>query len=212
MASARNLCQHSDNDQQQCTSNDYALCPHCQLQLCLKHLNHHQDLLRAELYLLCHDVDDVRMNFDHLIYDPTHQQTTIFQQLDQWYIDERNTLEKIYFERKCDMETLCLKSRLEFDEYKQKKEKQLKENLSKQLNRVLKQKQIHIDDLNEMKSKLDYIQRGLNELKQFNILIDCRHSNFHFNVIKKRYIEAAKVKNKSFKRIIDTHELSQTKI
>ena len=193
MASARNLCQHSDNDHQQCTSNDYALCPHCQLQLCLKHLNQHQELLRSEIYLLCHEIDDVRMNFDHLIYDPTNQQAALFQKLDQWYDDELNALRKLYLEKKYEMEILCSKSRLEFAEYKQKKEKQLKENLTKQLAKVLKQKQIHIDDFNEMTSKLDYIQRGLHELQQFNIVIHLQPTNFNISVIKKRYIEAAKV-------------------
>ncbi len=82
---------------------------------------------------------------------------------------------------------------MEFDTYKNKKEKQLTENLMKQLNKVLKQKQIHVDDLNEMNSKLDHIQRGLDELKQLKIDIYFTDTNFDINIVKRRYIEAAKV-------------------
>ncbi|CAF3880300.1 unnamed protein product [Rotaria sp. Silwood1] len=97
MASARNLGQHSDMDDNECTSNDYILCPHSQLQLCLKHLNYHQDLLQ-------------------------------------------------------------------FDTYKTEQDKPLKNNLIKHFKKVLKQKQINIDDLNEMKNKLYDIERGVEEL------------------------------------------------
>jgi hypothetical protein len=82
---------------------------------------------------------------------------------------------------------------MEFDIYKIKQDKQLKDNLIKQLNKVLKQKQIHIEDLNEMKRKLDYIQKGLDELKQLNIDIYFNNTNFDINIIKRRYVEAAKV-------------------
>jgi hypothetical protein len=193
MASARNLCQHSDIDGTQCTSNDYILCPHCQLQLCLKHLNYHQDLLRSELYQLCDGIDRVRLNFDNLIFDSTNHRECLFQQLDEWYDQQINLIKKTYAEKKQQIQILSLKSHMEFDLYKTKKEKQLKENLIKQLNKVLKQKQIHIDDLNEMKNKLDHIQRGLDELKQLNIDIHFNNTIFDINIIKRRYIEAAKV-------------------
>ncbi|CAF3891487.1 unnamed protein product [Rotaria sp. Silwood1] len=113
MASARNLGQHSDMDDNECTSNDYILCPHSQLQLCLKHLNYHQDLLRQDLYYLS---DKYKSSF------------------------------------------------IEFDTYKTEQDKPLKNNLIKHFKKVLKQKQINIDDLNEMKNKLYDIERGVEEL------------------------------------------------
>jgi hypothetical protein len=193
MASARNLCQHSDIDGNQCTSNDYILCPHCQLQLCLKHLNYHQDLLRTEFYTLCDNIDCVRVDLDNLIFDSTNHREYLFKQLDEWYDQQINLLKKTYAEKKQQIQILCLKSHMEFDTYKNKKEKQLTENLMKQLNKVLKQKQIHVDDLNEMNSKLDHIQRGLDELKQLKIDIYFTDTNFDINIVKRRYIEAAKV-------------------
>jgi hypothetical protein len=193
MASARNLCQHSDIDGNQCTSSDYILCPHCQLQLCLKHLNYHQDLLRSELFTLCDDIDHVHMDLEHLIFDSTNHREYLFKQLDDWYNQQINLINKTYAEKKQQIQILCLKSHMEFDTYKTKKEKQLKGNLIKQLNKVLKQKQIHIDDLNEMKSKLDYIQRGLDELKQLKIDIYFNNTNMDVNIVKRRYVEAAKV-------------------
>jgi hypothetical protein len=133
------------------------------------------------------------MNFDNLVFDSTNQREYLFKQLNQWYDQEINNLKKIYEEKKQEIEILYLKSHMEFDVYKNKQDKQLKENLIKQLNKILKQKQIHFDDLNTMKDKLDSIQRGFDELKQLNIDIQFNHTNFDINIIKKRYIEAAKV-------------------
>ncbi|CAF1353418.1 unnamed protein product [Rotaria sp. Silwood1] len=192
MASARNLCQHSDIDGNQCTSNDYILCPHCQLQLCLKHLNYHQELLRSELYTLCNDIDRVRMDLDNLLFDSTNHREYLFKQLDEWHNQQINLVNKIYAEKKKQIQILCLQSDMEFDTYKNEQEKQLKDNLMKQLNKVLKQKQIHVDDLKEMRSKLDNIQRSLDELKQLNIDIHSNNTYFDINIVKKRYIEAAK--------------------
>ncbi|CAF1386678.1 unnamed protein product [Adineta steineri] len=192
MASARNLCQHSDTYGNQCTSNDYISCPHCQLQLCLKHLNYHQDLLRCDLYNLCDSIDGMHLDLDNLIFDSTNHREYLFKQLDEWYEQQINLINKMYADKKQEIQILYLKSHMEFDIYKHKKEKQLKDNLIKQLNKVLKQKQIHVDDLNEMKNKLDYIQRGLDELKQLKIDISFNNSTFDINIIKRRYIEAAK--------------------
>ncbi len=78
MASARNLCQHTEIDGTQCNSNDYILCPHCQLQLCLKHLNYHQDLLRLDFYNLCDQINRVHSNLDELIFDSTNHRNDLF--------------------------------------------------------------------------------------------------------------------------------------
>ncbi|UJR14186.1 hypothetical protein I4U23_001180 [Adineta vaga] len=199
MASARNLCQHSDTDGTQCKSNDYILCPHCQLQLCLKHLNSHQNLLRSDLDRLCDKINFTRMNFDNLLFDSTNHREYLFKQLDDWYDQQLDLINKIYAEKQQEIQILSLKSHMEFDTYKLKKEKQLKNNLMKQLNKVLKQKQVHIDDLNEMKTKLDLIQRGLDELKELKIDMYFNPTNFDINIIKRRYVEAAKVN--AFNRI-----------
>jgi len=193
MASDRNLCQHSDIDGTQCKSNDYIFCPHCQLQLCLKHLNYHQDLIRSDFYLLCDHINNVRSNLDNLIFDSTNHRNDLFKKLDNWYKERLIYLNKIYNEKKQQLDILCLQSHIEFDTYKTKKDKQLKDNLLKQVKKINKQKQIHIDDLNEMKYKLDDIERGLDELKQ--LLIDINHDDttLDIQIIKRRYVEAAKV-------------------
>jgi hypothetical protein len=193
MASDRNLCQHSDIDGTQCTSNDYTPCPHCQLQLCLKHLNYHQDLLRSDFYTLCDQINRVRSNLDNLRFNSTNQCENLFAQLDNWYQERLNSLNNIYYKKKQQLNILCLQSQIEFDTYKTKKDKQLKDNLLKQLKKVYKQKQIHIDDLNEMKYKLDDIERGLDELKQLLIDINYDDSTMDIQIIKRRYVEAAKV-------------------
>ncbi|CAF1432207.1 unnamed protein product [Rotaria magnacalcarata] len=192
MASARNLCQHSDIDGTQCTSNDYILCPHCQLQLCLKHLNHHQDLLRSDLYVLSDNINHVRFNLDNLIFDSTNHRSQLFQKLDDWYHERINSINKIYAEKKQQLQILCLQAHIEFDTYKTKKDKQLKTNLIKQLSKVLKQKQINIDDLNEMRNKLNDVERGLDELKRLLIDIYPDQVTTDIHIIKRRYVEAAK--------------------
>jgi len=200
MASARNLCQHSDIDGTQCTSNDYVLCPHCQLQLCLKHLNYHQDLLRSDLYILSDNINCVRSNLNNLIFDSTNYRQELFQKLDNWYQERINSLNKIYTEKKQQLQILCLQAQIEFDTYKTKKENQLKDNLIKQLRKTFKQKQIHIDDLNEMKNKLNDIESGLDELKQLLIDVYTDDTTKDIHIVKRRCVEAAKVGR--FKNIV----------
>ncbi|CAF0913234.1 unnamed protein product [Adineta ricciae] len=192
MATARNLCQHSDIDGTQCTSNDYISCPHCQLQLCLKHLNYHQELLRSDLLDLTDQIDEVHCNLNNLIFDSTNYRQELFEQLDQWYRERIDYVNRLYSEKKQELHMLCTQAYTEFEMYKDKKNKQLKENLLKQLQKVLKQKQVNIDDFNEMKMKLNDIERGLNELKY--LLIDVYPDNTMMNIhfVKRRYIEAAK--------------------
>lgn len=196
MATARNLCQHLDDGRNQCTSNDYILCPHCNLQLCLKHLNRHQELLRSELYTVCDDIDRIHMELNNLIFDSTNRREYLFKQLDDWYEDKIDLINKLYAEKRQQIQILCLQSHMEFDTYKSRKEKQLRDNIIKQLSKVLKQKEIHVDDLNEIRSKLNYIQRGLDELTQLNIDIHFNDVNLDVNIVKQRYIEAAKVRSK----------------
>jgi len=94
--------------------------------------------------------------------------------------------------KKQQLQILCLQAHMEFDTYKTKKDKQLNENLLKQLKRVFKQKQIHIDDLNEMKYKLNDIERGLDELKQLLIDINYDETSMDIQIVKRCYVEAAK--------------------
>ena len=193
MASARNLCQHSDIDGNQCTSNDYVSCPHCQLQLCLKHLNSHQDLLRLDFYTLCDQINRVHSHLNELRFDSTNHRNDLFQKLDHWYTEQIDSINKIYLDKKQQLENFCIQAQNEFEMYKTRKTKQLKENLLKQVKHVLKQKQIHIDDLNEMKLKLNDIERGLDELEQLMVNIHYDPSRIDIQIIKRRYVEAAKV-------------------
>jgi hypothetical protein len=195
MASARNLCQHSDIDGIQCKSNDYISCPHCQLQLCLKHLNYHQDLLRLDFYTLCDQINRVRSNLDELIFDSANHRHDLFEKLDHWYKEQIHSINEIYTEKKQQLENVCQQAQTEFQTYKTMKDKQLKDNLLRQLKRVSKQKQIHIDDLNEMKFKLNDIERGLDELKQLLIDVNYDEPKINIQIIKRRYVEAAKVQN-----------------
>ncbi|CAF1071942.1 unnamed protein product [Adineta steineri] len=192
MASARNLCQHSDIDGTQCTSNDYVLCPHCQLQVCLKHLNFHQDQLRSDLFHLFDNINHVRINLDNLIFDPTNYRAELFEKLDNWYNERSNLLNKIYSDKKQQLQILCLQAHMEFDTYKTKKDLQLKDNLLKQFKKVSKQKQIHIDDINDMKNKLNDIETGLDELKQLLIDIYPDTTNMDIHIVKRRYVEATR--------------------
>ena len=193
MASALNLCQHSDSDGTSCTSDDYILCPHCQLQLCLKHLNAHQDLLRSDCQILSNQIDRVRCNLDHLRFDSSNHCADLSRQLDQWYRERLESINRIYTEKQQQLQILCLQAQIEFDTYKAKKEKQLEENLCRRWRKISQQKQIHVDDLNDMAHKLDTIERGLDELQQLLIDIYIDRSTMEINIVKRRYVEAAKV-------------------
>ena len=200
MASARNLCQHVDIDGIQCSSHNYILCPHCQLELCLKHLNTHQDFLRTDLILLSDQINCLRVNLDHLTFDSSNSRDQLFQKLDHWYENQIHSIKEIYLERKQQLETCCIQAQLEFETYKNKKQKQLKDNLIQQFQRVYRdERQIHIEDLNEIKWKLTDIERGLDELKHLLIEIHSDQSIANIQIVKRRYVEATKVVHSSIK-------------
>ena len=174
MASPLNLCQHVDNDGTQCQWHNYILCPHCQLELCLKHLNLHQDLLRIDFDILSDQINRLRVHLDQLFFDSNNHRDQLFEQLESCYQQVQT----------------------EFDNCKTRKQKQLKENLMRQFQRITAEKQIHVEDLNDMKCKLHDIERGVDELKQSMIELDYDQPTINLQIIKRRYIEATKVQAK----------------
>ncbi|CAF5149468.1 unnamed protein product, partial [Rotaria sp. Silwood1] len=75
-------------------------------------------------------------------------------------IERINSINKINHENKNNNYKYYVSNAFrEFDTYKTEQDKPLKNNLIKQFKKVLKQKQINIDDLNEMKNKLHDIER-----------------------------------------------------
>jgi hypothetical protein len=193
MATIHNRCQHIDTDGYQCSSCDYIRCPHCQLQVCLKHLNSHQDLLRSDLHVICDRINRLHATIDGLTFDANNHRQYLGKQLDQWYNEQIVHIKKIYEEKKRELDILYLKSQMEFDFYKIKKEKQLKDNLDEQLKKVLRENNIYVDDINMMKRKLDSIQHGLDVLQRFNIDIDVNVIDRSVNVCQRGYIQNVRV-------------------
>ena len=66
----------------------------------------------------------------------------------------------------------------------------------RQFQRITAEKQIHVEDLNDMKCKLHDIERGVDELKQSMIELDYDQPTINLQIIKQRYIEATKVQAK----------------
>ena len=193
MASALNLCQHFDSDGTSCTSFDYTLCPHCQLQLCLRHLNAHQEYLRSDCDRLSDHINCLRDSLDHLEFDPNNQRDHFLQQIDQWYQQRLQQLDEIYRTKKQQFHLFYAQARSEFENCKAEKERQFQFSLARQWLKVSRQKQIHIDDLTEMKYKLTSIERGLDELNQCLIDVSIDPVTMEIDVVKRRYVEAAKV-------------------
>ena len=115
------------------------------------------------------------------------------ERLDQWYDERMEFLRRIYREKQDQLKTFCIQAENEFEMYKMKKEKLFHEHLCRQWTKISKQKQIHIEDLNEMKLKLDQIERGLDELKQLLVDISIDPITQDIHILKRRYVEAAKV-------------------
>jgi hypothetical protein len=193
MASPTNLCQHTDYDGTSCQSNDYILCPHCQLQLCLKHLNCHQELLRIDCDRFSEHINRVRLNLDCLQFDASHRQLRLVEQLDRWYQQRLDHLNRTYHDKQTQLNNAYVQAQNEFKNYRNEKEILFRDNLCRQWRKLSQQKQIHIDDLNNMKCKLDHIERGLDELQQLLIDVNIDQTTMNVNIVKRRYVEAAKV-------------------
>lgn len=200
-------CQHIDTDGTACPSKPYLSCPHCQLQICLKHVNLHQEYLQMDFMRLCDEINQTRWTLDHLTFDPSHQRDHLIKALDQWYEEEIRLTEKHYREKRKQIEILYIKSQMQFDIYKCQKEKQFCDNLQKHVKQVLHQEQIHRDDLDQLRSKLNSIRRGLEELQHLNIQIECDPSQRNINILQKPYIEAAKVNKRERKTRLMSNDL-----
>lgn len=187
-------CQHVDFDGRTCPSDSYLCCPHCQLNLCLKHINFHQDEFQRDFVRLCENIDRTKSTLEHLTFDPHQQRDQLIKELDRWRDEEIRLIEHFYFERRKQIEILLIKSQMQFDIFKCQKEKQLNENLQKHVRNVFQQNEIHRDDFDQIESKLKSIQRGLEELQHLNIYIRCRPSQYDVQVYQSPYVEAAKVK------------------
>ena len=174
MTSTGNVCQHEDRIGHGCIAKQYVVCPHCQLHVCLKHLNAHQDDLRSSLTLLHDDIVRTRIHLSQLEFDADHHSVSLSKQLDDWYESQVLALREMYMTRQQQLRILVLKSYLEFDVYKAKKEKQLEENLVQQWHQVAREEQIHVEELVEMQLKLGAVQKDLAEFQQLNIQVDLR--------------------------------------
>jgi len=155
-------------------------------------LNAHQDSLRIDCDRLTDQVNALRANLDHLTFDSTNYRLILNQRLDQWYDERMEFLRRIYRERQEQLKMFCLQAETEFEMYKMKKEQLFHNHLSHQWKKILKQKQIHVEDLNEMKIKLDQVERGLDELKHLLIDISIDPITRDIQILKRRYVEAAK--------------------
>lgn len=200
MLNISSFCQHIDSDGIVCPSSAYLACPHCQLNICLKHVNLHQEYLREEFLRLCEDINRTHSTLDHLTFDPHRQRDFLIKELDRWHTEETRALEKFYLEKRKQIDILCIKSQIQFDIYRCQKEKQFRENLQKQVERLLRQEQIHRDDLDQLQSKLKSIRCGLEELQQLNIQIRYRPSQHNVSVSQWPYVEAAKVSDPTRER------------
>lgn len=116
------------------------------------------------------------------------------QRLDQWYEEQIEWIRRLYHEKQEQLKNFYFQAQNEFDMYKTKKEQLFHNHLTKRWKKILHQKQIHIEDLNEMKLKLDQIERGLDELRRVLIDVSINPITRDVHVLKRRYVEAAKVK------------------
>ena len=144
------------------------------MHVCLRHLNAHQDDLRASMALLHDDIVRTRIHLGQLEFDCDNRRASLSKQLDDWYETQVRALREAYQTRQQQLQILFVKSYLEFDVYKAKKERQLEENLFQQWNQVIHREQIHVEELNQMQRKLSSVQKDLKEFQELNIQLDLR--------------------------------------
>lgn len=133
-----------------CFELSYSKCPHCSLDLCLEHLNVHQQFVRLQFNELIDRINEQKMilkNSSTMI----EMKSQALNKLEQWRIHQMETLESIYQTERIHIENVCEQSMRE----ECKIEKTIYEELNILSSTIEKKKNIHPQDIDQLERKLN---------------------------------------------------------
>ncbi|CAF0833557.1 unnamed protein product [Didymodactylos carnosus] len=172
-------CQCIDEN---CLEQQYAICPHCHLWLCLKHTCNHQKLVKIYAHELSDQTDQLVKVFDTLTVDQIY--TDCQQKLDLWKNQMITIINTKYQESSKQLFDFNMQLLLEFNKFKQDSLNELQNEIAIPLCDMLtKQNQIHPSILDDINIKLTKIQTAIDKIKQLLFIqIDCGNAQLNGDI------------------------------
>ncbi|CAF3876771.1 unnamed protein product [Rotaria sordida] len=147
-----------------CKRASRALCHCCQQNLCISHLNEHNDLLNSQLNPL---VDEINILGNRLKTLNIQEKTRNYhQKLEQWRIDCHQKID-LYFEQKYQQLNQLIEEKIE------KQQQEVTRVQSKLVELIREQDATH-QDIDMLTSNINHLQKEINNIEQNPIHINIR--------------------------------------
>ncbi|CAF1550272.1 unnamed protein product [Adineta ricciae] len=153
------LCQHSSTSV--CPDVSYSTCPHCFLDLCLEHVIEHQLLVRLDFHRMIDHINHQKlMSNDHSVINEMKAKT--LEKLENWKTAKIELVMSVYLVEQSRIEDTWTAS----IEKKTKIQNKAFQELITNSNEIEKKKNVHPNDILQLKEKLNELAEAVREIEQ----------------------------------------------
>ena len=144
-----------------CLELSYSKCPHCSLDLCLEHMNTHQQLVRVQFNELIDRINEQKVllnNSSNMI----EMKVQTLKKLDQWRMRKMETIVNLYHTERTHIENVCeqgLREKLQI-------QTRMYEQLNTIANTIEKKKNIHPRDLEQLEKRMDELNMMIKKIQE----------------------------------------------
>ncbi|CAF3658758.1 unnamed protein product [Rotaria sp. Silwood1] len=170
IASSFTHCQNvAKENEWECQEEQYSLCPHCNLWLCIPHTLEHQQIIQANAHELNDHANQVRQQLTELSIDYLYEDCK--KKIDEWKDRMHAEINIRHTEMVQQLTKLHNELAEEVKEFKQKKIELFTHEIVEPLTHMLtKQKQIHSIELNILVTKLQSFEEKIADIKKPNLI------------------------------------------
>lgn len=144
-----------------CLEWSYSQCPHCSLDLCLEHINTHQQLVRIQFHELIDRINEqkVRLNNSSMMMEMKDQ---TLKKLEQWRMRKMETILNLYHTERRHVENVCEQGMRE----NSKIQTRMSEQLNTISNSIEKKKNIHPQDLQQLEQRMNELNDMIKKIQE----------------------------------------------
>ncbi|CAF1068623.1 unnamed protein product [Adineta ricciae] len=159
MGTKDTLCQHSSTSV--CPDVSYSKCPHCLLDLCLEHVLEHQLQVRLDFHQMIDHINHQKLiSNDHSVINDMKAKT--LEKLENWKTTKIELVMSVYLVEQSRIESTWTAS----IERKTKIQNKVFQELITNSNEIEKKKNVHPNDILQLKKKLNELAEAVREIEQ----------------------------------------------
>ncbi|CAF3044374.1 unnamed protein product [Rotaria sp. Silwood2] len=170
IASSFTLCQHiAKENEEECQEEQYSLCPHCDLWLCIPHTADHQQIIQTNAHEFNDRVNEVRQQLTELSIDCLYEDCK--KKIDEWKDRMHAEINIRHDEMVQQLTKLYNELAEEVKEFKLKKLESFTHDIVEPLTHMLtKQKQIHPKRLKTLVTQLQSLEEKIADINKPNLI------------------------------------------